>query len=151
MIQRKQTLFLLFAIILMAGYLYSPIIAFDANVGYTYLKGYELTKNIGFPFIGHYFVFFNAILAGIAIGISLIAIFLYKKRQLQQWFCWLAIVPTLGCFFYAYYRWAVMDTTFDQIFYYGNITPWVVAICLFLAGYFVKKDEDLVRSVDRLR
>ena len=153
MIQRKQTLFLLFSIILMVGYIFSPLVKIlgGGQSFYTYSYSFPLSVNINFPIIGHYFVFPCLVSACIAIGINLLTIFLFKFRRLQIFFCWLSILPLLFAFCYAYYKWSVSDSTLDQYFYFGNITPLVAVVLVFLAMFYIRKDEELVKSVDRLR
>jgi hypothetical protein len=151
MIQRKQTLFLIFSMLIMAGYIYSPVIKIDGGMTHAMIKANDLAMNVSFPIIGHYFVFVCLIAACITIGINFLTIFLYKNRGLQIVFCWLSIVSALFSFCYAYYRMTTTELIQDQLFYYGNLSPVVAIIFVFLAIYYIRKDEDLVRSVDRLR
>jgi hypothetical protein len=46
---------------------------------------------------------------------------------------------------------AITDMIQDQLFYYGNITPAVAIIFIFMAIISIRRDEELVKSVDRLR
>lgn len=153
MIQRKQTLFLLFSILIMVGYLFAPLLKAEGGGNTHYLYTYSLffSKNINFPIIGHYFVLLCAVAAGIAIGLNLITIFLFKFRRLQIVLCWLSILPLLYTFCYVYYKWSITETTQDGYFYFGNISPLVAIIFIFLAMFYIRKDEELVKSVDRLR
>lgn len=57
----------------------------------------------------------------------------------------------LFCFGYAYHFWSVGDYKDDTIFYYGNITPWVIVVLNLLAIWGIVKDENLLKSYDRLR
>lgn len=153
MIQRKQTLFLLFSIIIMAGYIFSPVIRYEAVVngpGHNELA-YNVAKNVGFPVIGHYFVFVCLAAALTTICINLLTIFLYKNRPVQMFFSWLGIIPAVFAFCYVYYKWSTVDSIEDQIFYYGNISPWVAVVFMLLAWFYIKKDDELVKSADRLR
>ncbi|MFN8310921.1 MAG: DUF4293 domain-containing protein [Chitinophagales bacterium] len=151
MIQRKQTLFLLFSMIMMAGYLFSPVVRMEGNGVATNITAWEMTHNIGFPVIGHYFVFVIAIAAGITIALNGITILLYNKRKLQAALCWLAILPALFCFLYVYYNWATKENVYDTIFYYGNISPCVAIVFMLLAAFSIRADENLLRESSRLR
>jgi hypothetical protein len=154
MIQRKQTLFLLFSIILMIGYCFSPVVKVEAGGATSFfLYPYSLffSKNVNFPIIGHYFVLLCLVSAGISIGINLITIFLFKFRKLQIALSWLSILPLLYAFCYVYYKWSATETTQDQYFYFGNISPLVAIVFVLLAIFYIRKDEELVKSVDRLR
>lgn len=154
MIQRKQTLFLLFSVIIMIGYCFSPLIKIEG----AHIQAFNLTAtspalstNVNFPVIGHYFVFWCLVGAIVTIAIDLIAILMFKNRGLQIILCWLAILSALFCFCYAYYRMTTAEIIEDQTFYYGNISPIVAVLFTFLAMFYIRKDDELVKSVDRLR
>jgi uncharacterized membrane protein len=153
MIQRKQTLFLIFSILIMVGYIFAPLIKVQSGtmVQYVYSDSRMLSPNINFPIIGHYFVFACVVAAGITIGLNFLTIFLYKFRKVQIAFCWLSIVPAIFCFCYVYYSMTTTDLMSDQLFYYGNISPIAAVIFIFLAMSGIRQDEELVKSVDRLR
>jgi len=151
MIQRKQTLFLLFSILILVSYIFSPVIRLEDSTIGTNVFAYDLKKNLPFPIIGRYFVFVTLDAAIVAIALNLITIFLYKKRKLQMALCWLSLVPVIFAFCYTYFRWATTDETYDTIFYYGNISLGVSVVFILLAWFFIKKDEELVKSLDRLR
>lgn len=151
MIQRKQTLFLLFSVILLVGYLFSPILRVDSGNVHNYIKGRELALNVNFPIIGHYFVFMCLTSAMITAGLNLLTIFLFKYRRVQTFLCWLSIIPAIFTLCYPYYRMTNTDIMQDQLFYYGNITPLIAIIFIFLAMFYIRKDEELVKSADRLR
>lgn len=147
MIQRIQTLFLLFAAILGGLYLYSPVVVFvGPNEHYSYYRAFELKY-----FIQGYWVFVAAIAAGISIGANLLSIFLYKYPGIQKLLSILSMLNMLFCFGYAYHFWSVGDYREDTIFYYGNITPLVIIVLNLLAIGGIVKDENLLKSYDRLR
>ncbi len=151
MIQRKQTLFLIFSILIMAGYIFSPVIKVDGGMFHSMVKARDLAVNINFPIIGHYFVFVCMVAALITIGINLLTILLFKNRGIQIVLCWLSLIPALFCFCYTYYRMTTTEMIQDQLFYYGNISPIVAVVFIFLAMFYIRKDDELVKSVDRLR
>lgn len=146
MIQRIQTIYLFLAAMLAGLYLYTPLLVFETGQSSQLLRAWELKY-----FYEGYFIFVLAIGAGISIGASLVAVLLFKKPSIQKAFSWLSIVGMLFCFFYALYKWHYVDYIEDSIFYYGNITPWVVIILNLLAIKGISNDQKLLRSYDRLR
>jgi hypothetical protein len=148
---QKQHLLLLFSAIIMTGYLFSPVIKVDGGLIHETVKAHQLAANVNFPKIGHYFVFVCMVAALITIGINLLTILLYKYRGLQVVLCWLSILPALFSFCYTYYRMTTTDMIQDQLFYYGNISPIVAVVLIFIAMFYIRKDDELVKSVDRLR
>ena len=127
MIQRIQTVFLLIAAILGGLYLYSPVVVFvGPSELYGYYRAYELKY-----FVQGYWIFVAAIAAGISIGVNLLSIFLYKFPTVQKLFGLLSILNMLFCFAYAYH--------------------WVIIVLNLLAIWGIVKDENLLKSYDRLR
>ena len=89
----------------------------------------------------------------IAIAV-IICIFLYKKRTLQ--FRIINIVALLFLAFIALMRadLFIEDITDKDLVSSGIITPFIpliASLSSFYAGKFIKKDEELVRSADRIR
>lgn len=147
MLQRIQTVYLFIAIVLGALYLYSPIVSFvGPDEKFSHYRAWELKY-----FVQGYWVFVGGIAVGISIGANLLSIFLYKFPSLQKILGLLSILNMLFCFGYAYYFWSVGDYKEDTIFYYGNITPWLVILFNLLALHGIRKDEILLKSYDRLR
>ena len=154
MIQRKQTLFLIFSVLVLAGYFFAPLIRIQGaltGIQFVTARSPYLTTNVDFPYFGHYFVFWCCWAAGITIGLNLATIFLYRSRMLQIVLCWLSILPALFAFCFAYYRMTTTEMIQDQLFYYGNISPIAAVVFIFMAMYYIRKDDELVKSVDRLR
>lgn len=153
MIQRKQTIFLILAILLIVAYIFTPVVKVLVGAGdnYLYVTNLIFSKNVNFPVIGPYFVLWPldaAIAAGALLGVT---IFLYRRRPLQIALCWVSVLPLLFSFCYVYYHWSVAPTTFDQYFYFGNLLPLLSIVFIFTAMFYIRKDEELVKSVDRLR
>jgi len=151
---QKQHLLLLFSALIMTGYCFAPLIKIEG----VHIQPFSLTStspalsnNIGFPVIGNYFVFWCYVGAIVTIVLDFIIIFLHKTRKVQIAFCWLGILSALFCFCYAYYRMTTAEVIEDQTFYYGNISPIVAVLFTFLAMFYIRKDDELVKSVDRLR
>ena len=148
MIQRVQSIFLLLVVALSAVLLVVPVYEFhDFGHAGQVDPGVEVqTFNISG----------NALLMilNYAIGIiALVAIILYKWRKIQIRMCNLGLLLTcllIGLLFF------VADTMSSNmnkrvVYLYGSYLPLIELIFLFLASRFVRKDEDLVKSADRLR
>ena len=151
MIQRRQTLFLLCSIILMVGFLFSPVVRAEWMGGSVDLYGYEMKKTIDVPSMGRYHFFVNEWFVAILAGFNLIAILLYKYRRPQMVLALLGILPCIAAFVYDYWAWSTTEGIHDTIFFYGNITPWAAIIFNVLAWWAIRSDEQLVQSMDRLR
>lgn len=146
MIQRIQTLYFFLAAVVAGLYLYTPVIAFEYKSVTEFLRAYEMKY-----FYEGYLIFVVLIAGGISIGANLIAVLLFKKYTFQKVFAGLSIASMLFCFAYVWYKWYSTDYIEDTIFYYGNITPWIVVLLNILALRGVAKDESLIKSYDRLR
>ncbi len=164
MLQRVQTLFLLATLLLCVALMYLPIyelaqeqtstavsapasdpIGTDASIA---IDGQVQNKR--------FTIFSSAILALIngAVGVlALLGVFLFKKRNLQIRVSNLALL--LNCIFLGLVFFsadAVSSTTNAKVHYlYGSYFPIIGIVFLFLAVRFIKRDEELVRSADRLR
>jgi len=138
MIQRIQTLWLFLAALFMLGIFYFPI--------YRFFPEGDIT--IGQNFIA-------IVLAGTSIALSLITIFMFKNRRRQirlisfNVLCDLLLMIWL---FYSIYK-DMTDTERSVSGYYwiGLFLPLICIILLTMARIGIKKDEKLVRSMDRLR
>ncbi|MBQ0084970.1 MAG: DUF4293 family protein [Prevotella sp.] len=75
---------------------------------------------------------------------ALIAIFLFKKRKLQMKVIMLAAIMIV-----VFYGCSLLISTHLPVL--NIIVPFMVLITLLLAYKGVKKDEKLIRSLDRLR
>lgn len=98
----------------------------------------------------------SSVLLGLVIGaiiISLIAIFLFKNRKLQMSVNWVAIVLCILIPVAAYFLLSQnQSSNINGVsFGVGAFLPLVSAILLLVANRFISKDENLVKSMDRLR
>ena len=136
MLQRIQTVYLLLAVITSAGLIFVFSLWKNSAGEEVYAQDHLLT--------------FGIFLASAAI--SLVSIFMFKNRKLQFVLGRLNIILNfflLGVFVY----WSLslpgeMDISEKGI---GMFLPIVSIVFLVLANKAVKRDEDLVKSVDRLR
>lgn len=164
MLQRIQSLFLLAASIFAFILVFYPIARMFVPVGtgtHPYFFSYGL-QNIVFPydkFLSTYPVAILAVLSGI---LSLISIFLYKKRTWQIRFTVYNILITFGLaitiFFYYFYYTRIGSGIFPEgsaiekhHFSFAVVLPFVNIILLFQAFRAIRRDDLLVKSYDRLR
>ncbi|SHM34799.1 DUF4293 domain-containing protein [Flavobacterium chilense] len=97
---------------------------------------------------------FYTILLGLSTMLSIISIISYKKRQNQFVMGRLNIILNLillGLFVYRSLNLSGDTTTIVSEKGIGMFLPIVAIVLLVLANKAIKKDEDLVKSVDRLR
>ena len=127
MIQRKQTIYLFLVAMLMVvcGY-------------YMFADSDKM-----------YYIILAALSAVIAFA-SFLTIFCYNKRRRQMSYCRIGMIATLvwcAAFFYVHY---VYSGAHSRIPLYALLP--IVCIILFGMAYKgIKKDDDLVRSADRIR
>ena len=156
MIQRIQTLFLLLACGLMAATAVLPLAEFSfAGEKFTLILSscgvYSLgVKNI-YPTWG---VLAMAVISAL---LPLINIFFYKKRKLQikighlTTFFILFFYVTAGVYFYTFVNKSGDFSTLSVEMVYALVLPAISLIFNALAIRRIKKDEKLVRSLDRIR
>jgi len=152
MIQRMQTLFLLGAVTFLVLMLFLPLaeILTDGGVAYTVLSS-GLQTEAGDIVFSTLPVFI--LVLGTA-GLLLLSIFFYKKRKLQIRFCVYGIILGFGLMGLLYYYWVVMFRQLDVDSYWIRIPvvfPVVSIIFTYLAFRGIRKDEILVRSLDKIR
>lgn len=152
MIQRKQTLFLLAAIILSIVCLCLPLGHFtDAeNLGQSStMFNLWITQPDGSHDYSVWALF--AILL-ITCPIALIAIFMYHNRMVQSRFCLFNMLLVLGWYVvYAVFALNLNGTTGHYSLSFSSILPLISLILYFMARKAILADEALVRAADRIR
>ena len=153
MIQRLQTIFLL-----LTSVFYFCYWLFGLE---WYEKGYPVIINV---FNGSEYI--NTILFSISFipliisVISFVSIFMYKKRKLQvkltQLGLRLSLIMCLFTIFYFYnclgYLTELMPSKFLELLMYAAIVnPFLCCYLLFLALKYIKRDNELINSLDRIR
>ena len=126
MIQRIQTVYLFFAFCLIATLVFIPF-----YLSSSFMMGF----NTGW-------------FAVVAISL-IITIFLFKKRKLQIGICYAMILSlVLAYVIYLFVNFGSLSFTGMN---YTFLFPFIAIIFIFLALRGIKKDEKLIRSLDRLR
>ncbi|WP_205504229.1 DUF4293 domain-containing protein [Rufibacter psychrotolerans] len=155
MIQRVQSVFLFLIVVAMVTMFFVPIWAKTNpadNQEYV-LNAYKLGPVEGAASSNTIVI---AILAGVAGLIALYEIFQYKSRLTQMKLGMLnslVMAALMGCAFYfsSYVGEDLVKTTTQGEYLSGFYLPAVGLFLNVLANRFIKRDEDLVRSMDRLR
>jgi len=132
MIQRIQSVYLFFVFCLMATLVFIPLLSSS-------------------PF----FRGFNVGLFSATAVIAIVTVFLYKNRRLQIGLCYsMLAIQVLAYALFFIFDWKSQSlAAFCQYirFSVSFIFPLIACILLCLAIKRIKKDEKLVRSLDRLR
>lgn len=159
MLQRIQTVFLLLVVILMLCMLLFPLWTYqseDMSTGYVLTSFYlQETTGAGEAANDHYPYIWVGVLAIAAAVVAAIEITRYKNRLLQMKLGALNSLLMAGSMGLGLYLASdIMDER--QIQYGWNygiavFFPAAAMICNVLANRFIRKDEKLVRSVDRIR
>ena len=156
MIQRVQTLFLLAIVIFSALMIFIPfetVTVKSPEPGLT-LEDYSLCLSPACIKEGvSGFIHVPMALNVIILILALVSIFMYKNRKRQMKFSQLLLVLSallIGSLFVT--PLVNGDAGMMEIDYkIASFIPAINAICAFFARRFIKKDEELVRSADRIR
>ena len=150
MIQRIQSIYILVAAALQGISLVLNWSTYIANDMTFYLSGintsYETVNS-------------SPLTLGIGLSLALILVlFLYKNRVQQLTLANVAIIQfivTLGLFYWVHYQYIeslkAEYSSVDIGYGIAVVFPIISGILIWLAKKAIKKDEDLIRSVDRLR
>jgi uncharacterized membrane protein len=148
MIQRIQTVFLLIAMLLQV--LLFKVNFYTAGIGnleeihYTAWQHENITSNEIQVNLLH------IVLQFVLIGLTLYTIFKFRQRKQQMKLCWYLALGTILSFLLSVFKIITLNYT---TFHFG-IGVYIIslAIILYICSYFfIRKDEQLVRSADRIR
>lgn len=156
MIQRIQTVFLALVAVLAVVSSFLPIMGLSGTEGEFVMNHYKtisvsdasiISKNMG---VG--------VLQGIVLLVAIASIVMFKNRSLQIKLSKLNILliafQIAAIVVYSDIAKAAIDATPENVvvsFEFGAIIPVLSLICTYLAIRFIKKDDALIRSADRLR
>jgi len=154
MIQRIQSLYLLLATTAIGLVFFFPLakllvdkefwFIFNYRGLYELKAGEELLSVSAIPL---------ATLFTITFLITIVTIFLYKKRGLQMRLCIINILLLIGSvgMIYYYVGFALSDIEADVSYQVFALMPLIAAILTYMAYRGIRKDELLVISMDRIR
>ncbi len=142
MIQRKQSLWLLIAALLNAGVLYFGVYRYHImENGVDTLK--EVRVNDHFP---------SLLIALVMAILPLITIFMFGNRKRQIAMSFVSILAVCSFIAIALQRTRNLNALpSSESYWVGAVLPVAAVVFLFMAIMGIRKDEKLVRSVDRLR
>lgn len=151
MIQRIQSVWLLLAAIVMSALFYVDVYSVNvpdaASMPAKMVGDYTSVVSIKNNFLA-------LGLAGASTIISLITIFMFKKRKQQVSLTWLNILLCIGLMFWLYVGlnkfWSNYPENGGNI-WIGLFLPVIAVFLLLLALRGLRKDEKLIKSLDRLR
>ena len=152
MIQRIQTLFLLGAAAVFALMLFMPLAGILTDGGVTYMVLSKGLQKEGGDVLVQTWPFFILVL--VSAVLPFLNLFMYKNRKLQIRFCVYGIILGFGMIGLMYYFWVVIFRQLDVDSYWLRIPvifPVVAIILTYLAFRGIRKDEILVRSMDKIR
>ncbi|HON18809.1 MAG TPA: DUF4293 domain-containing protein [Salinivirgaceae bacterium] len=144
MIQRIQSVYLLVAIILASSLFFLPLADVATGDYFDQLWIYGLKSN---PKLWLYTLFAPGVV------LPLMQFFQFKNRKKQLftgnivlfwWIGWIIIFPIIVKFYLFHTPWQIMLR-------YPSIFPLMAFIFIILANRAIRKDEELVRSIDRIR
>ena len=130
MIQRVQSLFLFFAVLL------NTVILFYSPIFISSEEKKIIMKDLQYP----------SLLLVLSTLLALFAIFQFKNRIRQLMIVYLSRL----CIAISFLIFILFKEDENQL-YYGSFLLILPYIILFFSAYFIKKDEKLVRSADRIR
>jgi cell division protein FtsW (lipid II flippase) len=134
MIQRVQSLFFFFSAICSVTIVYAFPVLQDESTSYL-LKEHFADARL--------FVF-------LSVALSVFAIFQFRNRKRQQLIAYVArLMITIAFLLVVFLH--QEEGAEERAFGIGLFLFFIPYLALFLAGYFVKKDEKLVKSADRMR
>lgn len=154
MIQRIQSLYLLISAVVTASTLVMPFLLFSAPGADVILHAFFIQDSSALIFAEHApFYTLGASVCIVAV-LSLITIFLFSNRSLQMRLCIYGIVlkiAILAVVGYVWYMLGGIEQNFKIVPQIGSICILIAAVLDWLAFKGIKKDDALVRSIDRIR
>ena len=142
MIQRKQSLYLFIAALLNAGVFY-----FDLYKTHTVVNGAD---TLGQLRVGDHFPSLLAALVMTLLPFITIFMFANRKRQIAMSFVSiLAVISFISLVLARVGR--ITPAPSSGTYWVGSVLPVISIVFLFLAIMGIRRDEKLVKSVDRLR
>jgi hypothetical protein len=157
MLQRIQSLYLLIAILLLTLTLIYPLVEFISNGGDMFylssigLYPKEINNETNLILRPNYLLLIIDLLVLVTMGV---VIFFYKRRALQIRLLYLIttiIFAFYGAFFFYFNRALSLLNTSSFSFKAIIILPLLSIVLIYLAIVAIRKDDNLIKSVDRLR
>ena len=156
MLQRPQTIFLIISILGMGVFLGLNSWTKVSESETILVNAFQILEMKGGLAASSKAIFYVAVMSIISMGVALFAILQYKNRVRQMLMCAfnsLLIAAALGVLAYhiKYDAMVLGDQTVEGSWTYGYIGGFIALASNWLANRFIRKDEKLVRSADRMR
>lgn len=156
MIQRLQSVYLAIATLLGASLALGTIATYVSPLGITTTLGISNTVvNTAFQTLESNTNGGILVISAVIVGMGLFALFSFKNRKTQQLVCNIGTVLSLFATLYlASTNNMLMEKNGINAFIISNyrlFTPLLCMMLFILAQRAIKKDDDLVKSADRLR
>ena len=162
MIQRRQTIFMLLAVIASALLFFVPLVSFDAGGNVMRFTIWGIQNPIETISLSTTYTWPLFVLTILMTVDPLVTIFLYKKRELQVRLCRLNMLVNIifiGLVF-LYYESDILNVIaavegdtydLDVAYFFGMALPLVNLVLEIFAIRGIRKDIELLKSIDRLR
>lgn len=162
MIQRRQTIYMLLSAIVSALLFFMPLASFDANGNVMKFTIFGIQNPLESLTLSTTYTWPLVVLTILMVLAPIVTIFLYKKRELQVRLCRLNMLVTIifiGLIF-LYYESDLQQVIaavegdehqLDVAYFIGMVFPLINLVLEILAIRGIKKDIELLKSIDRLR
>lgn len=155
MIQRIQSIFLLMISILMGFTIFLPIWGKEDGTNKIEMNSIDMTQTLAGDVTMEQTTIYFAIIAGLTAILAFWNIFNFKNRHFQMkigLFCMLLISVFIATeVFMTFYANDIFAPEVGGAFGVGFFLPVAAILFNWLSIRAIKKDEDMVRSADRLR
>lgn len=155
MLQRIQTVYLFLVLLFAVLFLVFPVASLDLGHESVSIKLYEVFGVHNYLGLegGSFTGIISLVLPFIIMVLSLYTTFQYKNRFKQIKLGKINIFLHVGLVVSTFFYLDQIKSIFQGAFSYGAgiVFPLVAMVLVLLANRAIKKDEDLVRSADRLR
>ena len=150
MIQRKQSLWLLIAALLNSGVFFMDLYRTHTSVHSSVLGIDTVTDKTGQLGVSEHFG--TLLLAIIMVLLPIVTIFLFKQRKRQLTLSFITIISVIG-FIAAtlFYINNITPVPASGNYWIGSVLPVISLVFLIMAIMGIRRDDKLVKSVDRLR
>jgi hypothetical protein len=157
MIQRKQTIFLALALLSFVFLFVSPFASFKLGTELTCNVSILTIQNLdGFSKLNYMFVIMQ-VLATVFMSLVGITIFLYKKRPLQVRFCAFALLANVFVVGAMFLTTTLLINALHLpketpiTYLYPTYIPLLTLMLVMFAQRAIRKDDAIIRSLNRLR
>lgn len=155
MIQRLQSVFLFLSAVSASLLFFVPIASFGRGNEFMFLSILGVENQVDNIYFGDLYALPLLIVAVLMIIVPIVTIFLFKKRELQLKLSSLNVfINAIFCgLIFLYYASNIEKMlALESISYnFGSYIPLINMVLSLLAMRWIKKDIDLIKSVDRLR